>query len=475
MNILELSHIADKKVSKEDLILFLNNNLSGFILKTHYNYIGCCQSSLDVMQDHLEMAYILEKLLNYSHIDDYERNYDVYPPEITATLLPKEDDIFLLAETLIYVSVLKAKEIDPPTNLMEDINIDIQNFEDTIEQFNFRFSEEIEDYYANYVNAGIYEIASDSEEEEEEYLSTTFDKYPEWQYGFWSNHICGANKDSIYFSSYCWIVQESKDVIPLLTTHSGIKRDFLFDDAILFNNILLNNFTAININSLYSFDRAISFIRTLVHEIDEIYEFQISRNVDIVKITYCGYTIIYFNFNVIKENEIRDLYNNTINLKEKFERLLGISNDISCDWDLLTDELFEELCYDIIYNDIRFNNRTIRKMGKSRSRDGGRDIVVYTNSNNGNVAKKYIIQCKLLKKGSSLAKSKMNNISNILLEYNVDGYMIMTNVPIDSGLYDMLDAFAANPRISVDTKEHYSKYEIERYLAGHANLKSKYF
>jgi hypothetical protein len=114
-------------------------------------------------------------------------------------------------------------------------------------------------------------------------------------------------------------------------------------------------------------------------------------------------------------------------------------------------------------------------MGKSKSRDGGRDIVVYTNSQPGDSTKKYIIQCKLLQKSSSLTKSIMKNVSNVIMEYEADGYMIMTNAVIDSGLYDMLDSFNRNPKMKTDTKINYSKLELERYLVGHNKIKQRYF
>jgi hypothetical protein len=161
-------------------------------------------------------------------------------------------------------------------------------------------------------------------------------------------------------------------------------------------------------------------------------------------------------------------------VKEKLSKLLGISRNISCDWNLLTDDSFEELCYDIIYNDIKFDNLTIRKMGKSKSRDGGRDIVVYTNPKSGEIAKKYIVQCKLLQKSASLTKSKMNDAANVILEHSADGYVVMTNAIIDSELYDMLDGFK-NSKMNTDTKITYSKYELERYLSGHEEIKQRYF
>jgi hypothetical protein len=51
----------------------------------------------------------------------------------------------------------------------------------------------------------------------------------------------------------------------------------------------------------------------------------------------------------------------------------------------------------------------------------------------------------------------------------------MTNVVIDSGLYDMLDGFHRNPKMATDTTINYSKFELERYLDDHDEIKQKYF
>lgn len=54
-------------------------------------------------------------------------------------------------------------------------------------------------------------------------------------------------------------------------------------------------------------------------------------------------------------------------------------SDISCPWHQLDDEQFEQLCYDIITK--KHHPIEIHKIGKSRSRDGGRDIVFYKPKN----------------------------------------------------------------------------------------------
>lgn len=120
----------------------------------------------------------------------------------------------------------------------------------------------------------------------------------------------------------------------------------------------------------------------------------------------------------------------------------------------------------------KFDNTTIRKMGKSRSRDGGRDIIVYTQARLGYQKEKYIFQCKYLRPGGSLTAKKVTDISDTIEQYNAQGYGIMTSVVIDATLYDKLDAIATKKQIR---SEEYSVYELERILARQPALRERHF
>jgi hypothetical protein len=112
-------------------------------------------------------------------------------------------------------------------------------------------------------------------------------------------------------------------------------------------------------------------------------------------------------------------------------------------------------------------------MGKSKSRDGGRDITVEESQFFSlGFPKKYIIQCKLVKSGNSLSGSKINNISDTIDQFEAEGYIVMTNGVIDPTLFDKLDAIAKKKKIKKDT---WSKFEIERFLARRPDIKKRYF
>src|SRR3546814_3804181 len=139
------------------------------------------------------------------------------------------------------------------------------------------------------------------------------------------------------------------------------------------------------------------------------------------------------------------------------------SPDLACDWHGLTDEHFEQLCYDIILTMPRFDPDTIRKHGKSRSRDGGRDIEIFDMPRPGeDRPRKWIFQCKLVSGKGSLSATKVVDIGDLLDHYDVGGYGIMTSAPIDATLYDKLDAVWNRRGVE---KVAFSRLELERALA----------
>lgn len=490
MELLYLNEVCDKSYTEEQLSSFLLENNSHFKLAIHSDTYF--RSYIDIMIEHLQMAYIIEEILQYSDLITHTSSEERYIK--TRILELKSTNNESLIDTLIYVSPLKAKETDPDDNDILDLISQVDDFESRLNDITFKFHDEIDDYYANYVNAGIYdseyndhgddeEIEDEDEEEnswQNKFIKEQFSKNPEYKYGFWESRIKDVPRGSIFFSTYCWIVDQSIDIDDILKKYSGIDNEILFENAefttINEEEIILNNYTVIDYNSLSNLVFAKKCIDELIFSNNSSFgltkKSQISKNTDIVKVHYKGFFIIYFDFKILRHNEIKELYEVSSSVSSSLSYLMGLEADISYNWALLDDEKFEELCYEIIYNNIRFENQTIRKMGKSRSRDGGRDIEVYTKGLNGENCKKFIVQCKFSKGSGSLTKRKVPEAANIIKEYQAEGYMIMTNLVIDSTLYDMLDGFN---RDGTDTKINFSKYELERYLAQHKYLKERYF
>jgi len=151
----------------------------------------------------------------------------------------------------------------------------------------------------------------------------------------------------------------------------------------------------------------------------------------------------------------------------------GLSQSIRCAWDTLNDEQFEELCYDVIRLHPKIETSSVRKLGKSRSRDGGRDIVAFEARKPADGPPiKWIFQCKLITDGRSLGGSRLQDVGDMLDQYNAQGFGVMTSAPIDATLYDKLDAVCGKRSI---LRRDYSVLELERELHARPAIRARYF
>jgi hypothetical protein len=151
----------------------------------------------------------------------------------------------------------------------------------------------------------------------------------------------------------------------------------------------------------------------------------------------------------------------------------GVSPSLTVDWASLSDEDFEQLCYDLIFLHPKYDTDTIRKLGKSRSRDGGRDIEVFQVSRwPQERPKKWIFQCRLIKNGSSLGATRVLDVGDMLDQYRAQGFGVLTSAPIDATLYDKLDSVCGGRGIE---QGHMSVFELERALSRNPIVKNRFF
>ena len=143
-------------------------------------------------------------------------------------------------------------------------------------------------------------------------------------------------------------------------------------------------------------------------------------------------------------------------------------------WETLDDELFEQLCYDYLYAQPLFDSNRLEKIGKSRSRDGGRDIVAWTNPAPPMLRPpvKYIFQCKHIKADASLTPRHFQSVSDVIEQYGAGGYGIMCSGYIDATLHDRVDAIAAGRSIDVRKVD---RFQLERFLYRRPHLVERYF
>jgi hypothetical protein len=453
------------------------------------------------MSDYLDASYALESLSS-AHPDcalkmEWEKNYF---PHYVLTI--KNYKKTLLANSILNLvwSFQYPEDITQETEYRNHREV-INEYEVSLTDRSLRFPEVVEAYFANLINGAYYEF-------EYEVISEQIKYHPERLYGFWASAYHNASNQKVYVSADSWILPKD---IALQSTFKEF--EYEGECSLLNAELVITEGRALAISEGIALE--ISFevlMRTLAcaEEItkpkDEYAQkftwagglFSQSRNDDSNQTPwlsadprherrglacfvseYSDFLVIetgnaksvIFSVDSLKQHEILEVSQSVSALISSIIDEIQSPSDISIPWNELDDETFEQLCYDIIYHNSKYDRQTIRKMGKSKSRDGGRDIVVHTKAKLGEQAKKYIFQCKRYNPDSSANTSNVKSISDVIDQYGADGYGLMCSCYIDSSLYDRLDGIAKHRSILTET---WSKFELERYIARRPTLKARF-
>ncbi|MGJ1404481.1 hypothetical protein [Sphingobacterium siyangense] len=471
---------AEKKLN--DIIVFLEKNKNGFYFQKVIE--GANQYS-DLANYYLEASFICESVAKYGHVSDYKiRKINYHRP--VAQFRIESFDVSLLSQYL-HQLVLALQYED-----LEECEIDLidllESYRLVIQKEVLQFPQLADDYLANLINGAYYEEESNFENPKE-FLDHMMKYDPDHIFGFWRCSFSGKIKQEFYVSTESWIIPPQSDLKTILSQHSRIKlTKRTFDKGGFFS--LNGAYYVVSERYVFriSFESLMKAFQCISHVFEDERNFsdhhnwlthfnsnlkvKVSDHFSLVLFYFRGYKVLLWDCYKLNFNEISQINNSASQILFTTGNLIGLTANVECDWTILNDESFEELCYDLIYYDSRFDRRTIRKMGKSRSRDGGRDIVVHTESRLGSRPKKFIFQCKFIKNGNSLSASKVLDVSDTIDQYNADGYGVFTTGVIDATLFDKVDAIAQRRGLDVIFN---SKYEIERELAILPELKSRYF
>jgi hypothetical protein len=410
-------------------------------------------------------------------------------------------------------------------NIKSEFIEELIDYRDRLEQMDHAFPELVDDYYANYINGEYYEY---DDENYKDFFEKEFSQFPERRYGFNKSAFSKKINQDFYTSIESLIVPKPFDLDLVIKVYSGIENiNFTKADFFAFGNIsyLVSNGFIVHF-PFDSFIKAKHCAQQALRQKEEYYEeegwwmsgfltyqrfiaqynpnenfrgypqdisdqiipidqtkpfewnnhtlnsFYISSYGDHILVNDLNFSYFFFRADKLTQTELAFLGNNLSSLFNTTANLAGFHVDIQCHWEQMNDESFEDLCFDIIYHSPKFDSSTLRKMGKTKARDGGRDITVFTHARPGKPAQKFIFQCKYLKVGSSLTGSKVQDITDTVTQYEAHGYGVITNVVIDSTLYDKLDGISRNLQIEI---EDYSVYKLERILAGHSKIKHRHF
>lgn len=515
---IDFEKIHETFTSSDEIVHQLSSSVQGFKFRKK---IYRARHYSDLAQDYIEAAYIGEQLCQYAErINlDGESNY-LYDSVVELFLKPKIEHINELGKLIYKFGCLY-------NGSYEDLNLEfiegLNEFRENLEQFKHEFPELVDDYYANFINGEYYEY---DPVENKDFFDREFSKFPERKFGF--NKSAYSNKigQDFYTSLDSVIIPHSSDFNLILKEYSGIENiDFIKADFFAIGNITYLISEGLIVHFPFdSFIKAKNCVGEAFEEDEEIYRdvgrwiqgfltyrrwvakysekenfrgypydmseeilenknqdefanppvicFYLSLYGDHILVKDNKYSYFFFGSDKLNQKELGFLGNKLSTLFNTTSNLAGIQIEINCPWAQLNNETFEDVCYDIIYHNPKFDNSTIRKIGKSKSRDGGRDITVQTHSRPGKPAQKYIFQCKFQKINSSLTASKVLDISDTIRQYGASGYGVMTNVVIDATLYDKMDGLSRN--LSVEM-EDYSVYKLERILACYPQIKQRHF
>lgn len=486
--------------SCDDLCQILENAKGNIVLEIPG--MGDFQSFLDKAEVYYRALFIGENIASFCEKIYFEDNYN-YTHPIYFVFQP--DNIAGLAQQLLWLFPLCDLDLDDDYPV-DDLYNEYEEFRGNLENRILRFPE-LGDLYLGNCVAGQEDSSSYGDPE---HFIELHSKYPEEIHYFWRSFLSNEVGYDFYVSRKSWIVPLGVDIKELLKRYAGFKNEVPDLEAAEYLSLLNCPPIAFQNKNLIIFPdsdvyQAQKCAEYMWFESPECHKIRDNMRVKIMKLGI-DITTIPFYFNTVEnrtqiqkillsiegdvlivqdmmaqyvlfvnilsnvKQEVVEKYLELIpKLSESLRTLIGQTTDIACSWDKLDDDKFEELCYDVV--NYRHQPAKILKMGKSRSRDGGRDIVFHTTGRAGKPPVKWIVQCKLIRDGSSLAGSKVQ-VADPVDQYGAGGFCVMTSGVIDSTLYDKLEGVARNRGIEIDW---WSRLELERFLARHTELRDRYF
>lgn len=493
----------------DDLTLTDFTQFPKVIVKFPLSSFGVTNSLLDISADLLDASWILEQLARKAVRITTRVGSGYYQPLVTATLYEPHSD---LGSTLTDCALIVGEGenlADPIVDgRIEELRSKIADFEDEIHAMNFRVPEMADWYFVNLVAS-----YGESYYETPDFVVDQVRRFPERRIGFHRSAYSTRLGGSCYASHDAWVVPVG---IGLDKFFKETGQKYRLKTFIEGQMVALNGRTVIRAGQLFVTFPARRYFASrvcagfaLTNTEDswsdgpfgwgmstgfrdpaaaDFGAAQLSHDkfrpagterylVDatgtMIVVDDGMFQHVFSEVAPLNQLQMKNLLTAAGQLAESLSVATGISGSATFDWRTLSDDKFEELCYDIIYAHPKFDSDTIRKFGKVRSRDGGRDIEVQEVPNRfGAQPRRWIFQCKLITDGSSLGKSKVLDIGDMLVQYGANGFGVMTNTVIDSTLYDKLRPVCRDRQVS---ELHFSRLEIERTLVANPALKKKYF
>lgn len=470
--------------------------------------LGSTQSYLDICGDLLDASWSIERMAAHAKsvkTDDVPGNYRCIR---TALIGPRQGIFEAIAECALLFNDLEDSADDAALEQLQNLRQQIYDYEDGLETFVPQSPGIIDWYFAN-IHAANDELRSEAPES----WNSQMARFPERRLGFHRSAFSSALGGSCYASHSGWLVplQAGPDRFFVETGQKYRLEHFQPADFLIINGQAFAHHDGLLVGFPSGHYFKSQVCAGLVTQNDEDVErwssdpFRALRSPTAKTTTPVGASsgggiesesalaegcylhetgtlafvndgcFLHFLYDVrpVQLQIAKELREASAQLTDELSTATGAVLSFKYDWTNLDDESFEELCYQLIFDNPKFNSDSIRKLGKSRSRDGGRDIVVYEAPLGLRVTpRKWIFQCKLVTNGSSLGATRLTDIGDMLEQYGAQGFGVITSAQMDATLYDKLDAICLNRQVE---QYHFSVLELERALGRNRRIRQKFF
>jgi hypothetical protein len=467
---------------------------------------GSSNSHVDLCRDLMVASWALETLASCAQRIEITVGSGSFKPDITAVLHGPQPQLgAAVADCALWFTEddVQAAQQDR----VDDICRRIEEYEDGLHSYAPRVPEIVDWYFANLVGGANDEWRSEAPE----YYREQMIKFPERQVGYYRSAYSTLLGDECYTSRKGWLLPRTVDIDRFLTVTNQKYRlsEFITGEALALDfqplvaaegvvahfpmqqflrSRICAGFVASRdqddcIGPFDWLDGSSALIpRTAEASTSDAGEKGWALHGAPCLIHPTGTLIIirdgsfqHVLYDTAPSNlvAVKRLREHAAELTSTLSTAAGVSVSLACDWKSLSDEDFEQLCYDLIFLHPKYDAETIRKLGKSRSRDGGRDIEVFEISRwPGERPKKWIFQCKLVTSGASLGATKVLDVGDMLEQYGAHGFGVLTSTLIDATLYDKLDSICGGREIE---QSHMSVLELERALSRNQTVKNRFF
>lgn len=492
-NTLGLEEFSGKSTTALIKLAKENNSPDGAVrIKFQLANIGKTNDPANIAYDYLEALWIGERLSKHcKKVTSETKILSYYELYIVFSVWPSDFEEW--ARELIQLTIdlelwgedcPDGYEVYDPITKAEGIS----DVEDNIFNGSSKIClPDLADYFiANFMHGTLYH-------EDEAHWN---ERFPTWRHGFWKSALSREIGYDLYTSTNSqgmWIAISDKDKIEdLLSQYGGFSetgRKLYFAEYLRLNDE--SPFLVSARNSVYApiqqVESALECWRRCLQDKKcksktgngqhsstwHDFSWRMTEHGQAVVASHNNVHFVVFcsSADSLRPEQLQDTLAKLENSADRLRQLVGLPASSLCNWDSINEEDFEELCYDVLRRTGIFDERTIRKHGKTRSRDGGRDIEIWSRSRIGKPSIKWIFQCKYLSTSRSLGAGRID-MSDVVEQYGAGGFGVMTNSVIDPTLYDRMDAIATRRNLELMS---WSKLELERFITPRRDLLLRYF